>query len=56
MDFYTDAILQAEGKTLTRRLRFYNLAPDRVRQLSEGSTDGGKTWTVEYDFTYQRAN
>jgi tetratricopeptide (TPR) repeat protein len=55
MDFYTDAIPQADGKVLTRRLRFYNLGADRVRQFSEGSTDGGKTWTVEYDFTYQRA-
>lgn len=51
MDFRTDAI---PGKTLIRRLRFYNLGADRVRQLSEGSEDGGKTWTVEYDFTYRR--
>jgi len=55
MDFYTDAIPQADGKLLTRRLRFYSLGVDRVRQFSQGSTDGGKTWTVEYDFTYQRA-
>ena len=54
MDFYTDVIPQADGKALQRRLRFYNLGPDRVRQFSEGSTDDGKTWTVEYDFTYQR--
>jgi hypothetical protein len=54
MDFYTDAIPQGDGKTLTRRLRFYNLGGDRVRQFSQGSTDGGRTWTVEYDFTYQR--
>jgi hypothetical protein len=26
----------------------------KVRQFSRGSTDGGKTWTVEYDFTYTR--
>jgi len=25
-----------------------------VRQFSQGSTDGGKTWNVEYDFTYVR--
>jgi tetratricopeptide (TPR) repeat protein len=54
MDFYTDVIPQADGKALQRRLRFYNLGPDRVRQFSEGSTDAGKTWTVEYDFTYHR--
>jgi hypothetical protein len=54
MDLYTDGIPQAGGKVLQRRLRFYNLGADRVRQFSEGSTDDGKTWTVEYDFTYNR--
>jgi len=29
------------------------LGPDKVRQFSRGST-GGKTWNVEYDFTYTR--
>ncbi len=56
MDLYTDAIAQPDGQALTRRLRFFNLGADRVRQLSEGSTDSGKTWAVEYDFTYRRAN
>jgi tetratricopeptide (TPR) repeat protein len=54
IDFYTDAIPQADGKTLKRHLRFYNLGTNRVRQFSEGSADEGKTWTVEYDFTYYR--
>lgn len=53
MDFHTEPM---SGKALIRRLRFYNLGADRVRQLSEGSEDGGKTWTVEYDFTYNREN
>jgi hypothetical protein len=56
MDFSADAVPQADGKALTRRLRFFDLGANRVRQLSEGSTDAGKTWTVEYDFTYQRAD
>jgi tetratricopeptide (TPR) repeat protein len=56
MDFSTDAVPQADGKALTRRLRFYDLGANRVRQLSQASTDAGKTWTVEYDFTYQRAD
>jgi tetratricopeptide (TPR) repeat protein len=51
MDFHTEPI---PGRALVRRLRFYDLGADRVRQLSEGSEDGGKTWTVEYDFTYNR--
>jgi len=53
MEFHTEPM---SGKALIRRLRFYNLGADRVRQLSEGSEDSGKTWTVEYDFTYNREN
>ena len=54
MDFYTDEIPQADGTKLKRHLQFFNLAPDKVRQFSQGSTDSGKTWKVEYDFTYNR--
>ncbi len=54
MDFHTAGIPQADGKTLQRHLRFFSLDADTVRQLSEGSTDDGKTWQVEYDLTYHR--
>lgn len=54
MDLRTDAIAQPDGTAVQRRLRFYNLGADRVRQLSEQSSDGGRTWTVEYDFSYRR--
>jgi len=54
MDFYTDEVTQPDGSKLKRHLQFFNLAPDKVRQFSQGSTDGGKTWKVEYDFTYTR--
>jgi tetratricopeptide (TPR) repeat protein len=54
MDFYTDEIPQADGTRLKRHLQFFNLSPDKVRQFSQGSTDTGKTWNVEYDFTYTR--
>jgi tetratricopeptide (TPR) repeat protein len=54
MDFYTDEIPQADGTKLKRHLQFFNLGPDTVRQFSQGSTDGGKTWNVEYDLTYKR--
>jgi tetratricopeptide (TPR) repeat protein len=40
------------GTKISRKLFFYNLAPGKVRQYSEQSTDDGKTWTVAYDFTY----
>ena len=45
---------RANGKKVLRRLTFYNLGPDRVRQFSEASTDGGKTWFTGYDFLYIR--
>ncbi len=37
-----------------RRLSFYNLGANKVRQFSQRSTDNGETWTTEYDFTYIR--
>ena len=54
MDFYTDEMPQSDGTLLKRHLQFFNLGPDKVRQFSQGSTDSGKTWKVEYDFTYNR--
>ncbi len=54
MDFYTDEITQPDGTKLKRHLQFFNLSPDKVRQFSQGSIDGGQTWKVEYDFTYTR--
>lgn len=44
----------AEGQTRLIRMTLFNLGPDRVRQLSEYSTDEGKTWNVGYDFLYLR--
>jgi len=43
----------ANGRVPTR-LTFLKLAGGQVRQLSEQSTDGGKTWTVAYDLIYTR--
>jgi tetratricopeptide (TPR) repeat protein len=54
MDYWTDEIPQPNGPALKRHLQFIKLAPDKVRQYSQGSTDGGKTWKPEYDFTYIR--
>jgi hypothetical protein len=54
MDFSTDDIPQPDGTKLRRHLQFFNLGPDKVRQFSQGSKDGGKTWSVEYDITYLR--
>ncbi|HYK38817.1 MAG TPA: tetratricopeptide repeat protein [Candidatus Eremiobacteraceae bacterium] len=54
MDYFTDELPQPDGTKLKRHLQFFPLGPDKVRQFSQGSTDGGKTWRVEYDFTYIR--
>jgi tetratricopeptide (TPR) repeat protein len=39
---------------LPTRLSFFRLGPDEVRQFSQSSTDGGKSWSVNYDLTYLR--
>lgn len=36
------------------RLTFFNAGPNAVRQLSERSNDGGKTWQVNFDLLYTR--
>jgi hypothetical protein len=54
MDYWTDDVPQSAGGTLLHHLQFFNLGVDKVRQFSQGSTDGGKTWHTEYDLIYAR--
>lgn len=54
MDYWTDDLPQPDGTKLKRHLQFFKLGSNTVRQFSQGSSDGGKTWQVEYDFTYTR--
>jgi tetratricopeptide (TPR) repeat protein len=58
---FRDGALRYEGENAARdgtksleRLTFFDLGPDRVRQLHEQSKDDGSTWSVTYDFTYLR--
>jgi tetratricopeptide (TPR) repeat protein len=58
---YRDAAMRYEGEpsvangvTRLSRLTFFNLDADTVRQLSEQSVDGSKTWTTVYDLKYVR--
>jgi hypothetical protein len=37
-----------------RRLTFYNLETNKVRQHGEISKDNGVTWNTEYDLQYRR--
>lgn len=46
----------ANGGRMMQNLTFSKLAPDKVRQFQQFSTDGGKTWTTGYDFVYVRKN
>jgi Tfp pilus assembly protein PilF len=58
---YKDSVMRFEFQTsdaknnkLIGRFSFFNQGPQQVRQLNETSADGGKTWTIVYDFTYKR--
>ncbi len=52
--FRTEPKRDDKGVLTQRLLTFTNMSPDRVRQHSQLSTDGGRTWTDEYDFIYER--
>jgi tetratricopeptide (TPR) repeat protein len=41
------------GPTLWK-MTLFDLEPGHVRQLGESSTDGGTTWTTQYDLHYHR--
>jgi tetratricopeptide (TPR) repeat protein len=43
-----------KGEPITGRFTFFNQGKNQVRQFKESSLDGGKTWQVDYDFTYFR--
>jgi hypothetical protein len=45
---------EVNGTKIIGRFIFYNEGPNQVRQFNETSSDGGKTWTTSYDFTYKR--
>jgi hypothetical protein len=37
-----------------RKLTFFNLSPDKVRQFAEITKDNGASWQTEYDLEYRR--
>jgi hypothetical protein len=51
---YLSDVVQPDGSKAVRKLTFFDQGPEKVRQFSQLSTDSGKTWTTEYDFTYVR--
>jgi len=54
MIFKTKPFLVTKDTMATRRLTFFDLGPDKVRQFAEISKDNEKTWTTEYDLEYRR--
>lgn len=52
--FFADKVMGNDGKNFLRKLSFYKLSDDKVRQHGERSNDGGQTWTTEYDLEYRR--
>ncbi len=56
MQFHTENVISKDGSQNMRRLTFFNLGDNQVRQFSELSSDGGATWKTEYDFLYTRKN
>jgi hypothetical protein len=42
------------GVTVMNRLQFFKLPDDKIRQLWEQSSDGGKSWTTSFDGEYRR--
>ena len=57
---YTDGAMRYQGHMYTPKgdalvhTTLFNLGPDKVRHVSETSTDGGKTWTKVWDALYER--
>lgn len=54
MRFQSSRSITNNGKKGVRRLTFFNVNSNEVRQLGEISYDKGKTWTTEYDLKYIR--
>jgi len=44
----------ADGQTVLNRIAWEALSPDSVRQVWDVSSDGGETWTVQFDGLYLR--
>ena len=52
--FNTDPFSFSKDTTAIRRLTFFDLGKEKVRQLGEITKDNGTTWATEYDLEYRR--
>jgi len=54
MVFTTKPFPFSKDTIAVRKLSFYKISADKVRQHGEISKDNGKTWLTEYDLEYRR--
>ncbi len=54
MLFRTKPFAFSKDTMAIRSLTFFDLGPDKVRQLGRITKDNGATWTTEYDLEYRR--
>ena len=54
MIFQTNPFAFSKDTLAIRRMTFFNLGPDKVRQFGEISKDNGKVWVAEFDLEYRR--
>jgi hypothetical protein len=54
MVFETNPFWFSKDTLAIRRLSFYELGPEKVRQHGEISKDKGVSWNTEYDLEYRR--
>jgi len=52
--FMTKPFVFSKDTMAIRKLTFYNLSPDRVRQHGEISKNDNGSWQTEYDLEYRR--
>ena len=54
MVFRTKPFNFSKDTIAVRSLTFFDLSPDKVRQLGQISKDKGNTWVTEFDLEYRR--
>lgn len=52
--FTTNPFAFSKDTLAIRKLSFFNVEPNKIRQLGEISKDGGATWLTEFDLEYRR--
>lgn len=56
MSFMSAPFQFSKDTMAIRKLQFFDIGKDKVRQLGQISKDKGSTWSVEYELEYRRKN